>query len=140
MLPDDARAFLAENHRAVLTTFRRNRAAQMSIVAAGPYAEGVGLTVRGASAKLANLRRDPRCSILVSRPDWRDYVVVEGQARIMDWDNTGEDRLLQALRDVFRAAGGGEHPDWAEYDTVMRAERRAAVILVPQHTYWRKWQ
>jgi hypothetical protein len=34
------------------------------------------------------------------------------------------------LRDVFSAAGG-THDDWAEYDRVMAAERRVAVLIEP---------
>jgi hypothetical protein len=35
------------------------------------------------------------------------------------------------LRQVFRAAGG-THDDWDEYDRVMAADRRAAVLVTPQ--------
>ena len=35
------------------------------------------------------------------------------------------------LRQVYSAAGGGEHEDWAEYDRVVAAERRMAVLLTP---------
>jgi len=40
------------------------------------------------------------------------------------------ERLPQLLRDVF-AAAGGTHDDWDEYDRVMAAERRAAVLVTP---------
>ena len=39
------------------------------------------------------------------------------------------------LRDIYSAAGGGEHDDWAEYDRVMAAERRMAVLLTPTRIY-----
>jgi hypothetical protein len=35
------------------------------------------------------------------------------------------------LRAVFQAAGG-THEDWDEYDRVMAAERRAAVLIQPE--------
>jgi len=38
------------------------------------------------------------------------------------------------LRDVFRAAGG-THSDWAEYDRVMAAEQRTAVLVTPKRIY-----
>jgi len=38
--------------------------------------------------------------------------------------------LSQLLRDVFNAAGGS-HEDWDEFDSVMVAERRAAVLVLP---------
>ena len=44
------------------------------------------------------------------------------------------DRLRQLLRHVYESAGG-VHEDWAEYDRVMAAERRAAVLVTPQRIY-----
>ena len=41
------------------------------------------------------------------------------------------ERVPQLLRDVFTAAGG-THDDWAEFDRVMSAERRAAVFVDPR--------
>ena len=41
-------------------------------------------------------------------------------------------RLLR--RQVFMAAGG-THEDWAEYDRVMAAERRAVVLVTPTRVY-----
>ena len=38
--------------------------------------------------------------------------------------------LPQLLRDVFSAAGG-THEDWDEFDRVMAAERRVAVLVAP---------
>jgi hypothetical protein len=35
------------------------------------------------------------------------------------------------LRDIY-AAAGGSHPDLAEYDRVMAAERRTAVFVRPR--------
>lgn len=135
MLPDEIREFASKNHRAVLTTFRRNGAAQMSIVSAGPYRNGVAFTTVEDRAKFPNLRRDPRCSLLVSQDDWWGYVVLEGRATVMASDNTDAGELRLALRDVYRAASGQEHPNWDEYDQAMRDERRVAVIVVPEHIY-----
>ena len=49
--------------------------------------------------------------------------------------NTDADELRVALQEVYRAAAGVVHPDWAEYDEAMRHESRSAVIVVPEHTY-----
>ena len=38
--------------------------------------------------------------------------------------------LPQLLRDVFSAAGG-THEDWDEFDRVMAAEQRLAVLVTP---------
>ena len=135
MLPERVKKFVSENHRAVLTTFRRNGAAQMSIVTTGAYSDGAAFTTTEDRAKLSNLKRDPRCSLLVSHESWWGYVVLEGRARVMAPDNTDAEELRLALRDVYRAASGEEHPDWDEYDRAMVDDRRAAVVVVPEHVY-----
>ena len=135
MLPESVKKFVSENHRAVLTTFRRNGAAQMSIVTTGAYSDGAAFTTTEDRAKLSNLKRDPRCSLLVSHESWWGYVVLEGRARVMSPDNTDAEELRQALRDVYRAASCEEHPDWDEYDRAMVDDRRAAVVVVPEHVY-----
>ena len=53
----------------------------------------------------------------------------------MSASNTDAEELRVALRDVYPAAAGVEHPDWEEYDEAMRLDRRSAVIVVPEHTY-----
>ena len=135
MLTEKVREFAAQNHQAVLTTFRRSGAAQMSILTVGPYRDGVAFTTTAALAKLGNLRRDPRCSLLISHESWWGFVVLEGRAQVLSADNTDAEELRLALRDVYRAASGKEHPDWDEYDQAMRDDRRAAVIVVPEHVY-----
>ena len=132
---DDVLQFLETNHRGVVMTFRRNGAAQLSIVTCGPYDGGLAFTTTGDRAKLANLRRDPRSTILVSKPDWSGYVAIEGQADILWSDRTDPDRLRIALREVYRACAGREHPDWEDYDRAMVEDRRAAIIIRPHHIY-----
>ena len=135
MLPEHVRAFTTENHQGVLTCFRRNGAAQVSIVTCGAYEDGVAFTTTGDRAKLHNLRRDPRCSLLVSHPDWRPFVVLEGSARVLSPGTTDTEELRQALRGVYRAASGQDHPNWEEYDRAMVQDRRSAIIVVPDHIY-----
>lgn len=135
MLSDNVRAFVSQNHMAVLAAQRKSGAVQLSIVTVGPYRDGVAFTTTEDRAKLANLRRDPRCSLLVSKRDWWGYVVLEGRARLMAMDNTDAEKLRVALREIYRAAAGKEHPDWEEYDEAMRKERRAGVIVVPDRVY-----
>ncbi len=134
-LSDDVRAFISENKNAVLTTFRKNGAAQMSVVTVCPYGDGAAFSTTVDRAKLINLREDPRCSLLVSKSDWWGFVVLEGRALVMAPDNTDPEQLRLTLRDVYRGAAGKEHPDWADYDEAMVRDRRAAVVVVPDHVY-----
>jgi len=45
-----------------------------------------------------------------------------------------DERLRLLLREIFTAAGG-THEDFDEYDRVMRAERRTAVLITPSRVY-----
>ena len=134
MLPDNIREFISNNDKAVLSTFRRSGAAQLSIVSVGAYGEGAAFTTTEDRAKLMNLRRDSRCSLLVSQDSWWGFVVLEGAARILAADNTDAEELRQAFRDVYRSISG-EHPDWDEYDRAMVDDRRAVVVVVPERVY-----
>jgi PPOX class probable F420-dependent enzyme len=126
----------------VLSTVRLDGSIQSSVVNAGVLesplggGEAVALVATGRSQKLRNLRRTPRATI-VARAGWR-WAAVEGDAVIIGPDDPhpafhdNATRLL--LRDIFRAAGGS-HDDWGEYDRVMAAERRAAVLITPGRVY-----
>ena len=135
MLSDNLRAFVAETRRGVLTTFRRSGGAQMSIVTCGPYREGVAFTTTARRAKLINLQRDPRCSLMVAQEDWWGYVVLEGRAELLSPETTDAVELRETLRDGYRVASGTEHSNWQEYDAAMLEQRRSAVIIVPEHIY-----
>ena len=84
---------------------------------------------------MRNLKRDPRCSLLVSREDWWGYLVLEGRARIVSSENTDPEEWRLVLRDTQRAYAGREHPDWEQFDQTMVRERRVSVIIVPEHIY-----
>lgn len=131
-----AKAFLESNHRGVVTTTQKNGAAHDSIVVCGHYqGKMIFVSVRGNSRKVYNLRRDPRCTVLGVSDDWRSYVVVEGQAQLMDYGNTNDEELRVHLRDAFRACGGGEHPDWDEYDQAMHKQDAVMVLVSPDTVY-----
>ena len=135
MLPDKVRDFATQTHRGVLTTFRRNGAVQISIISCGPYRDGIAFTVTETRVKLKNLRRDPRCSLMVSNENWWGFVVLEGKATILSVDNTSPDEFRDALRDTYRTASGEEHSNWEEYDQAMKDDRRSVIIVVPDHIY-----
>jgi PPOX class probable F420-dependent enzyme len=127
---------------AVVVSQRADGSAQTSVVNAGVLAHPVsgdavvGVVVRGGTRKQANLRRRPRATV-VFRAGW-EWVAVEGPVDLAGPDDPldGLDagRVPQVLRDVFSAAGG-THDDWDEYDRVMAAERRLAVLVAPERVY-----
>jgi hypothetical protein len=124
----------AEHWLAVLVTSGR-AAPSVSVVNAGVLPHPVtgdptvAFVARGATAKLANLRKDPRAT-LVFRSGW-EWVAVRGPVELAGPDDplAGVD-LRELLRDIYVAAGG-EHPDLDAYDRAMAAERRTAVLLRP---------
>ena len=133
---EEVRRFLESNHRGVVNTHQRDGAVQSSIVVTGVYDGAVAfVSVNGRSAKVRNLRDDPRCTVLAVADNWSSYVTVEGRARLFDGGNTDSDELRLLLRDVFKACGDGEHSDWQEYDRVMRRQQAVAVLVRPDRIY-----
>ncbi len=49
-------------------------------------------------------------------------------------EGIGPERLRLLLREIFTAAGGS-HDDFDEYDRVMAADRRAAVLITPERVF-----
>jgi lysyl-tRNA synthetase class I len=101
----------------------------------GGHAVAAFVARRG-TRKVDHLRADARAT-LVWRAGWA-WATVEGTVELCGPDDSLEgvdqDRLRLLLREIFEAAGG-EHEDWAEYDRVMAAERRAAVLVTPTRIY-----
>ena len=135
---EEARPFMEANHQGVITTLQRNGASQVSIVVCGAYQGNAAfVSVRGNSAKVRNLRRNPNCTVLTVTPDWRNFVVVQGQATLYDAGNTGAEELRVLLREVYRACGDKEHPDWEEYDRAMVQQEAVVALVKPEQVYGR---
>ena len=133
---EDARPFMEKNHRGVISTYQANGAMQTSIVVCGAYQGNAAFViVRGDSAKTRNLRRDPRCTVMTVDNDWRSYTVVEGQSQLLDYHNTPTEEFRVLLREVFRACGDKDHPDWEEYDQAMVKQDAVVVFVKPERVY-----
>jgi len=122
---DEARRFLNDNHRAVLSTFRSDGRPQLSPVMVS--LDGGGRAVissREAAYKVRNLRRDARASLCVfSDGFYGPWVQVEGTATVVSLPEA-----MDLLVDYYRSAVG-EHPDWNEYRSAMEQERRVMVCI-----------
>jgi PPOX class probable F420-dependent enzyme len=128
-----------DNGLAVVATTRADGTVQASVVNAGvlPHpvdgSEVLGFVARGDALKLRHLRARPRAAVVL-RAGW-NWASVEGPAELVGPNDamTGVDgeglRLL--LREIF-AAAGGTHDDLDEYDRVMAAEQRTAVLVRPE--------
>ncbi len=141
---DDIQRLVAlDNGLASLSTVRRDGTVHSAVVNAGivdhpvtgaPVAAFVG---RPATLKMGHLRQNP-IATLQWRAGWA-WVAAEGSAELVGpedpLDGVAPDDLPSLLRRVYSAAGGGDHDDWAEYDRVMAAEGRLAVLLTPSRIY-----
>lgn len=136
---DHVRRLAERDSLAVVATTRPDGSVHASVVNAGVLTDPVtslpcvGLVTRGDSRKLAYMRLSRRATVTF-RHGW-DWVAVEGPVSLIgpleDSHELGEVGIAVLLRDIFVAAGG-THPDWEEYDRVMREEKRTAVLVLPE--------
>lgn len=113
---------------AVLSVARGDGSVHTSLVNAGLLEHPtrgdrvIGIVVRADARKFTLMQKAGRATVTF-RDGWQ-WVSVEGDVEVAGTDP-------QLLRDVFRGAGG-THGDWDEYDRVMAAEHRTAVLLTPR--------
>ncbi|GAA2819459.1 PPOX class F420-dependent oxidoreductase [Saccharopolyspora taberi] len=117
---DQARAVIRKQHRAVLSTRRGNGEPQMSpVLATVDDAGRITISTNTDSAKVRNLRRDPRAWLCVLPDEFFGYwIQVDGDVEIVELPEA-----LPLLEDYYRSISG-EHPDWDEYRQVMVDEQR----------------
>ena len=133
---EEARPFMEKNHRGVISTVQRDGAMHTSIVVCGAYkGQAAFVCVQGKSAKVRNLRRDPRCTVMSVSDTWRGYTIVEGQAQLFDYHNTPTEECRVLLREVYRACGDKDHSDWEEYDQAMVNQDAVVVLVKPERVY-----
>jgi PPOX class probable F420-dependent enzyme len=135
--PDPALLELfASVRNGILITLKRDGRPQSSIVShrfdAGSNALHISLT--DDRAKTRNLRRDPRASYHVSKPDMRGYVVGEAVAQLSPVAQDPHDETVESLVAYYRAVAC-EHPDWDEYRAAMVADRRLLLTLPLDRVY-----
>jgi PPOX class probable F420-dependent enzyme len=122
--------FVRTRHHLVLVTTRQDGRPQLSPVAGG--VDGAGRIVVSTypdRAKTANLRRDPRASVLVLSDEWADpWVQVDGTADVLDMPSQEAE---EGLVDYYRCISG-EHPDWDEYREAMRRQGKSLVRVTPE--------
>jgi PPOX class probable F420-dependent enzyme len=124
---------------AVVSTLRADNTIQSSLVNTGIIerdGEAVLAFVTYGRVKLANLRRRPQVTVAF-RAGWQ-WAAAEGRAVLAGPDDpqpgVDAEALRLLLREIF-AAAGGTHDDWAEYDRVMRDQRRTAVLITLSRVY-----
>jgi PPOX class probable F420-dependent enzyme len=120
-----AQQLLCENANAVLTTWRRDGRLHMSPVTVGLDSAGRAIiSSQETTAKVRNLRRDPRATLCVFVEAFRGHwVQMEGTAELVTLPEA-----MEPLVDYDRRLAG-EHPDWDDYRRAMTADRRALIRI-----------
>ncbi|KJY35216.1 F420-dependent protein [Streptomyces sp. NRRL S-495] len=132
----DPRALLDAARLGVLATIKSDGRPQLSPVM--PFydrtAERLYVSITEGRAKTANLRRDPRAALEVTRADGRAWATAEGTVTLIGPGTDPKGLEVEALVDYYRRAAG-EHPDWDEYRAAMVADRRVLMVLAVDHVY-----
>ena len=141
-IADFQRLIAGEHGLVVVSTLRDDGTIASSVVNAGVLPHlltgetVVGMVLRGGTRKLSHLRKRPRATVAV-RVGWQ-WATAEGPVDLIGPADPREgidaERLRLLLREIFTAAGG-THEDFDEYDRVMKAEGRTAVLLHPERVY-----
>jgi PPOX class probable F420-dependent enzyme len=141
-ITDFQKLVAGEHGLVVVSTLRKDGTIASSVVNGGVLAHPVtgeavvGMVFRGGIRKLEHLRERPRATVAI-RVGWQ-WATAEGPVELIGpddpYEGIGAERLRLLLREIFTAAGG-THEDFAEYDRVMKAESRTAVLVHPAKVY-----
>jgi PPOX class probable F420-dependent enzyme len=121
---DEARAFMRENHRAVLATRRGDGIQQSPVLVA---VDGEGRTIvssRETAYKVKNLRRDPWAQLCVfTERFFGAWIYAEGRAEVVSLPEA-----MDPLIDYYKRFPD-DNPDWDDYRARMERERRVLVRI-----------
>jgi PPOX class probable F420-dependent enzyme len=121
---EQARAFMRENHRAVLATKRDEGIQQSPVIAAVDGAGRAIISSRETAYKVKNLRRDPWAQLCVFTDRFfGPWIYAEGRAEVVSLPEA-----MDPLIDYYKRFPG-ENPDWDDYRERMRRERRVLIRI-----------
>ena len=122
---EQARAFLRENHHAVLHTYRRDGGPQLSPIAVAVDDEGYAtISSRETAVKVKNLLRDPRAALCVLNDAFfGQWAFVEGRCEVVHLPDAME-MLVAYYRSI-----SGEHSDWDDYRAAMERDQRVMLRI-----------
>jgi PPOX class probable F420-dependent enzyme len=117
--------FVRPRHQGVLLTTRGDGRPQASLVTTGLAADGtVVVSSYPERAKVHNVRRDPRASMVVLSDRFgEEWVQLDGRAEVVDLPDA-----LEGLVEYYRVISG-EHPDWDEYRAAMARQGKCLIRL-----------
>jgi PPOX class probable F420-dependent enzyme len=119
---EDARAFMRQNHRAVLATRRRDGIQQSPVLVAVDDEGRAIISSRETAIKVENLRRDPWAQVCAFTDRFfGPWIYAEGRAEIVSLPEA-----MDPLIDYYKRFPG-ENPDWDDYRERMRREQRVLI-------------
>jgi len=129
-------ALFTSQRGGTLITIKRDGRPQSSVVTHlfDPVPRSLRISVTDGRAKTRNLRRDPRVSYQVTRPDLSAYAVGEGLAELAPVAADPHDATVDALVAYYRDVAG-EHPDWDNYRAAMVADGRLLLTIRLDRVY-----
>ncbi|WP_367127328.1 PPOX class F420-dependent oxidoreductase [Saccharothrix sp. HUAS TT1] len=135
-MPFDPHALLQQSRLGVLATIKADGRPQLSpVMPSYDRAAGViRVSTTAGTAKVANLRRDPRVALEVTSADGWTWATAEGTAALVGPGADPHGPEVEALVEYYRAAAG-EHPDWDEYRSVMVSDRRVLITIEVDRVY-----
>lgn len=124
----DLMEFVRPRHQMILITWRSDGGVQSSPVTGGVDSEGrIVLASYPERAKVNNIRRDAKASVLVLSDDFGGaWVHIDCSAEVLDVPEA-----IEPLVEYFRSVAG-EHPDWDEYRHAMVIQGKSLLRLTPQ--------
>ncbi|SDO61508.1 PPOX class probable F420-dependent enzyme [Pedococcus dokdonensis] len=138
---DPALLALASSRRiGALAALKRDGRPQLSMVnhtldTSDPAAPRVRVSVVDGRAKVANLLRDPRGSLLVTSEEGWSYAVLEGDVSFSPVAQAADDEVVEELVELYRTIRGADHPDWADYRRAMVEDGRRILRLQVTRVY-----
>jgi PPOX class probable F420-dependent enzyme len=127
--------FARRRKQGVLVTIRREGRPQISNLIYAMDDRGVArISSTEDTAKVKNLRRDPRCSLYVPGDNFWEWVVIEAAAQLSAVAQALGDDVVEGLITLYRSVSG-EHPDWDEFRQAMVQDKRLIIQVQPERAY-----
>lgn len=126
-----AMEWATKRRSAVLITIRSDGRPQSSDISYVVQSGSFVISVTHDRAKTRNMARDPRVVLHISEPSRWSYASFDGKVELSTVATSPEDDTTDRLVEYYRAATGGEHPDWNEYRQAMIDEGRLLVRFTP---------
>lgn len=133
-------AVAASRQIGALAALKRDGRPQLSMVnyaldASDQTAPTVRVSVVDGRAKVANLLRDPRGSLMVTSENGWSYVVLEGDVAFSPVAVAEDDDVVAELVELYRTIRGEDHPDWPDYRRAMVEDGRRILRLRVTRVY-----